>query len=189
MNEYIIEKFNYSKSELLFKIIYKVSDKLTFLDLKEELIKRYPNEFKNDDIIETNGFIPSMGKIIPKNVNTIKFIQNNENENYNDNNNFEQNEENENLEENEDDSDDSYGATLDVLLNKSEKKNKNLLNKKKIRNEGSMNNVIELDENYEIISDFAPTRKELFAKLFNQDFSEKLDYSQNKTKMHFNPEK
>ena len=36
-----------------------------------------------------------------------------------------------------------------------------------------MDNVIELDENYEIISDFAPTRKELFEKLFNQDFSEK----------------
>ncbi len=189
MNEYIIEKYNYSKRQLLIKLKYKVPDKLTFIELKEEMIKQYPNEFKNDDIIETNGFIPSMEKIIPKNVNTIKFIQNFDNESYNDNNYIEQNEENENNEENEDDSFDSYGNTLDDLLNKSEKKNQNIMNKKRNRNEESMDNVIELDENYEIISDFAPTRKELFEKLFNQDFSEKLDYSKNKAKIHFNPEK
>ena len=190
MKEYIIEKYNYSKRQLLIKLKYKVPDKLTFIELKEEMIKQYPNEFKNDDIIETNGFIPSMEKIIPKNVNTIKFIQNFDNESYNDNNNYiELNEENENNEENEDDSFDSYGNTLDNLLNKSEKKNQNIINKKRNRNEESMDNVIELDENYEIISDFAPTRKELFEKLFNQDFSEKLDYSKNKAKIHFNPEK
>ena len=69
------------------------------------MIKQYPNEFKNDDIIETNGFIPSMEKIIPKNENTIKFIHYFGNESYNDNNNYiELNEENENNEENEDDS-------------------------------------------------------------------------------------
>ena len=107
-----------------------------------------------------------------------------DNEKDNKNNFFiEQNEEKENLEEDDDDSND----LLDHLLNKSEKKNKNALNKKRNRNE-KLNNVIELNENYEIISDFAPTRKELFEKLFSKDFSENLDYNKKKIKIYFNPE-
>ena len=190
MNEYTIEKYNNSKKEILMKIKYKIPEnKITFSELKEDIIKQDPQNFKNDDIIEINGYVPPLEKIIPRNINIIKFIQNNENENYNDNNNIEQNEENENenIEEEEEESDDS-GKPLNYLLEKVEKKNQNILNKKRNRNENSKSNMIELDENFQIISDFAPTRKELFNKLFIKDFSENLDYNKNK-RIYFNPEK
>ena len=194
MNEYTIEKYNNSKKEILMKIKYKIPEnKITFSELKEDIIKQDPKNFKNDDIIEINGYVPPLEKIIPRNINIIKFIQNNENENYNDNNNIEQNEENENEnkeeeeEEEEEESDDS-GKPLNYLLEKVEKKNQNILNKKRNRNENSKSNMIELDENFQIISDFAPTRKELYNKLFIKDFSENLDYNKNK-RIYFNPEK
>ena len=194
MNEYTIEKYNNSKKEILMKIKYKIPEnKITFSELKEDIIKQDPQNFKNDDIIEINGYVPPLEKIIPRNINIIKFIQNNENENYNDNNNIEQNEENENEnkeeeeEEEEEESDDS-GKPLNYLLEKVEKKNQNILNKKRNRNENSKSNMIELDENFQIISDFAPTRKELYNKLFIKDFSENLDYNKNK-RIYFNPEK
>ncbi len=119
-----------------------------------------------------------------------------ENENDNENNFFiVQNEEKENLEEEEkekekeeEEEDELTNALLSNLLNKAEKKNKNVINKKRNRNEALMNNVIELNENYEIISNFAPTTKELIEKLFSKDFSEDLNYNKNKTKVYFNPE-
>ena len=90
--------------------------------------------------------------------------------------------------EEEEEEDELTNGLLSNLLNKAEKKNKNVINKKRNRNEALMNNVIELNENYEIISNFAPTTKELIEKLFSKDFSEDLDYNKNKKKLYFNPE-
>jgi hypothetical protein len=84
---------------------------------------------------------------------------------------------------------DSYENTLDVLLNKSENKNQNNLNKKRNRNEESMDNVIELDENMKLYLILLQLEKNYLTNYLINNFSEKLDYSKNKAKMHFNPEK
>ena len=122
------------------------------------------------------------------NENNFFIVQNEEKENLEEEEKEKEGKEKEEEEEEEEEEDELSNALLSNLLNKAEKKNKNVINKKRNRNEALMNNVIELNENYEIISNFAPTTKELIEKLFSKDFSEDLNYNKNKTKVYFNPE-
>ena len=194
MQELKIKRYN--KNNVLLKQIGLNIEKgkITYKEIKKRIISKYPNDFKENDRIETNGYCPVLESYIQKNVSLIKFLEKSENEEYNNQNNYNveinenQKEENEEKSDEESESDDSFlGKTLDEILKKTEEKK---LTKKRRREEENNNkNIVKFDDNYEIISDFAPTRREVLKVLFDNN-NNQINYKNNKyQKKYLNPEK
>ena len=202
MREFVIQRYN-KYNQLLQEIGLRIErDKITVNELRNLVISKYPNNFKENNIVQINGYCPILESYIKDNVKLIKFFENEEKEDNNNQNNF--NEElNENQEyeereysneESESDEDLCYKKTLDELIKSEEKKK---LSKKRKREENNnyndntnqIKNIIKFDEKYEIISDFAPTRREVLKALFEND-NNKIKYKTNNyKKKYLNPEK
>jgi hypothetical protein len=196
MQELKIKRYN--KNNVLLKQIGLNIEKgkITYKEIKKRIISKYPNDFKENDRIETNGYCPVLESYIQKNVSLIKFLEKSENEEYNNQNNYNveinenQKEENEEKSDEESESDDSFlGKTLDEILKKTEEKKLTKKRRREEENNNNNKNIVKFDDNYEIISDFAPTRREILKVLFDNN-NNQINYKNNKyQKKYLNPEK
>ena len=186
LKTYKIRILDYNFNELTTGFQIEFDQDSTYQELKNYIIEKFPDILDKDYILSINGYNPELTSKIDKKTQIITMIQEN-NEPIIDINKLPMNDHNEEEdEESENSFDDGFGILLGDLLKKG--KNDNLGKKRERENsfEGQ-ENLIKFNEDFEIISDFAPSNNELFNIFFND---EPLSYNTNKRlKKIINPEK
>ena len=186
LKTYKIRIFDYNFNQLIEGFQIQFNQDSTYQELKNHIIEKCPDILNKDYILSVNGYNPQLNSKIHKNTELITMIQEN-NESIIDTNKLPMNDDNINDEEvNESSSDEGYGILLGDLLKQG--KNDNLGKKRERLNSfEEQDNLIKFNEDFEIISDFAPTNNELYNIFFN---TEPLLYNTKKRiKRIINPEK
>ncbi len=186
LKTYKIRIFDYNFNQLRGGFQIQFNQDSTYQELKNHIIEKFPDILNKDFILSVNGYNPQLNSKIHKSTELITMIQEN-NEPVIDTNKLPMNDDNINDEEiNESSSDDGYGTLLGDLLKQG--KNDNLGKKRERLNSfEEQDNLIKFNEDFEIISDFAPTNNELYNIFFN---AEPLLYNTKKRiKRIINPEK
>ena len=187
---YIIRKYKISSEKPEYETSITFPEDSTYEELKKEIEKKYPTIFKKEFILSVNGYNPILSSKIDKNISLIKIFEQNKEEiiDINHNESLTDDENISNEEEEEECSSDVYGQTLDSLLNK-KKQNLGKKRDRENKNNNDFINVIEFNNNYEVISDFAPTKEELYDIFFTNKNSP-IQYKNNQSiKKIFDPEK
>ena len=186
LKTYKIRILDYNFNELTTGFQIEFDQDSTYQELKNYIIEKFPDILDKDYILSINGYNPELTSKIDKKTQIITLIQEN-NEPIIDINKLPMNDHNEEEdEESENSFDDGFGILLGDLLKKG--KNDNLGKKRERENSfEEQENLIKFNEDFEIISDFAPSNNELFNIFFND---EPLSYNTNKRlKKIINPEK